>query len=76
MTNLNGHMAVPTATGTGGFDPNHVFPFQLWEDSTGQVWLAEMGTDGIFVTTSIQPRITEDGRFRVTEGGRLRITET
>ena len=69
--NLNGHRAVPTATGGG----NDVLTFQLWEDSTGQIWQVEMGTDGLFVTTAIQPRITEDGTFRSTEGGRLRITE-
>ena len=68
---------VPAVTAGGGSaDPNVPLDFQLWTDSTGQVWLVEMHTDGTFTTTAITPRTTEDGTFRVTADGRLRILES
>ena len=66
---------VPEVSAGGAADPNVPLDFQLWRDSSGQVWLVEMGTDGNFTTGTVVPRITEDGRLRATADGRLRILE-
>lgn len=49
--------------------------YQLWTSPDGQLWQVTIDNTGTFVTTAIQPRITEDGRQRATEDDRLRITE-
>lgn len=75
MSVLNGHIPVPTATGSGG-DSNVPSAFELWVSSDGQVWQVTIDTLGAFTSTAIQPRVTEDGRNRITEDNRLRITES
>lgn len=74
MSALNGHVPVPTDTGTG-VDVNTLWSYQLWESPDGQVWTVTIDNTGAFTSTAIQPRVTEDGRLRVTEDGRLRVTE-
>lgn len=61
---------VPATTSSTTID------YQLWTDSTGQVWLVEMSTAGAFTTTAITPLTVEGGGYLTTEGGTVLTLES